>query len=153
MAKVRPLDLSRTRTETVTIEGVKVTVCLDASGRLVSARSALWHTEDRERLHRLAIAHVCALAERAAQARSDAARITKSAEHKRTKARAAAQFAERWLAKALTKNPDLGADRLALAARRLLAAQPHHPDYTKRAQISEYRAKQYLRAQKKSGDM
>jgi hypothetical protein len=47
----------------------------------------------------------------------------------------------------------MGAYRLAVAARRLLAAQPDDPNFEKRAEITEYRAKQFLTDRKNSGDM
>lgn len=149
------LGRSAMRTLTVRIEGVEVKVYVDAQGWPSAATTAFWHDDARERLHRIAMAHARALAvrtaEKNAKARSDQARTKKSTERKR--ARATAHFARKWLAAALKKQSDLGADRLALAARRLLAAHPGDPDYTARAQITEYRAKQYLQRRKKSGEM
>jgi leucyl aminopeptidase (aminopeptidase T) len=93
-------------------------------------------------------------AERAAEAKakkaSDAKRTKKSTET--IKARAAEHFSGKWLAAAHEANPEMGAYRLAATARGLLFAHKDDPDNERRREISEHRAKEYLKTRKKLGD-
>jgi len=155
MAKRPPLDLSSMSTCDVRVGGVNVTVRVDANGWPISASAGGWIGAESERLAILAITLVRDRAQRAVEAQvkagSDAKRTKKSTETKQ--ARAAKHFSGKWLAAALRRDPKRGAGRLAFAARRLLGDKPDDPDYERRAEITEYRAKEFLKVLKNSGDM
>ena len=72
----------------------------------------------------------------------DAHRTAESTKTKRE--RADSHWSGKWLTAAHEKQPKLGAELLALAARKMLAKMPDDPDHPKCAEITEYRAKRFL---------
>jgi hypothetical protein len=130
-------------------EGVRVLVRLDEQGRPIAAIGpACWSRGgDAERISKLARnAAISRLQIEAHQKRKqahDANRIAESTKTKRKKARD--HWSHEWLESAHNKYPDYGADSLVQEARKLVALNKPEFDKSKRDEITEYRAKEYLK--------
>ena len=140
----KPLDLENTRVLELRVAGKPVSVRLDAAGKVLSTSAGCWLGGDDERITGLTLEVArAAVLRQVAQARH-AARTEAST---RTKRKRAAKFwGNDWLAAAHRKNSAHGAARLALAARQMIAWNGREkPDYKKRHEITEYRARQFLK--------
>jgi hypothetical protein len=154
---LEPLDLAHTFEETVVVEGVPVSVRFHVSGEPISWRVPAWWGDDPERmsLARLRI-------DKARSKIREALRTSKSVE-KRHKAQLE-HWVNKWLGEAHQANPTFRAERLALAARQMLAVdqdrrgkearRDHLAEAKERDEITEYRADVYLKAiRTKSGEV
>lgn len=134
--------------EEIAVQGQRVRVQSDdATGRTRMATSAaFFDTPAAETIAHLATAAV--FAERERQRIGPVHHTQRTARSTTTRrARAAAHWSQEWLQAAHPTESHLGAQRLALAARKLcLLNKPEMTD-AKRAEITEYRAKQFLKNQ------
>ena len=143
-----PAEMKTQRLELI-IEGVRVIVRLDERGRPVSAIAACWEGRDAQRITRLALNDATWRlnyeAEQKLKQTRDANRTTKSTKKKRENARD--HWALAWLKDVHKLRPDYGAKRLAQAARKMIAlnCKKDSPEFAKREEITQYRAKQYLK--------
>ena len=147
--EVKPAEMTTGKLLELVVEGVRVRVRLDEQGRPRAVMSGCWKGGDAERITRLALNEATWRlkyeAEQRAKAARDAARTAKSTETKRKKARN--HWSLKWLEDAYKLHPDYGAERLALEACKQVALnrEKDSPEYAKRHQITEDRARKYLK--------
>ena len=145
----RTLNIEKTEILDLSIEGVPITVRVDANGWPLTVSAGCWLGGDQERMVSIALKAVRLELERAAERKAKAAFDTKRTDKstKRKRKLAADHWSHVWIAKAREKYPKHGAERLAFAARRMLADEgDNHPQFAKRREITEHRAKQFLKA-------
>jgi len=143
-----------------------VRVCLrfDLKGNLIAVRPEVAGVGDdplRESLAKLACEAVWSRYAHAVRRASHESRTKLSTQARRDAAQK--HRSNEWLERAHQANPTFGAERLALAARQLLAAaqdrrkgarRNHRAEAKKRDEITEYRADVYLKAiRTKSGEV
>ena len=130
----------KTKEITVLADGIPVTVRVNEKGRPLSASAGDGpNGESRAALIALVWARLTQEAQSSEHKRGQ--KISEEIRH----AKATAHWSGEWLAAAHKNDESLGAERLALAARRLHTINKSEIKEEKRAEINEYRAKQFLR--------